>query len=534
MLPDPRLGPYTTNNDPFPEALTPLLDVYLDYLSRSLSSLDNEIARAEDALKKLKAKRQAVDDQQFKYLSLKSPARRVPPELIAKIIQFTVADHGQPLDRSERQEFKRLRCVSSAWREIAFSTQNLWRNLVFPFDAVSWEHGGIDLNDQLNSWLDRGGKGAPRALVALNGNTRVRRNCEEALNWIMGIVDDPDYNIISLTLDPGLFDDGLMYVHEPPRKGTRNVRNLSMALRSGDIPVLDLDTSYPDLECLAVMDCLWENHAKPLRPINFTHPRVTSLCLHRVKGTIQELHTALSGLPALTELALVSVDVAISSGGTDEDVDMPLLRRLVIINALDVLMLQFYCKFICPSLEYIRLEDAPHYYYNMHHELFQRAFRQLVEQSPKPSILDLDQRKPSRLVRSGRPSHMSVLEKGVPPVHTLYVTKIYEIPIEIWQFSQLAGSLRQIVARNEPNPAELWRWAKNMDSQGHVRKHGFRLTIYAPRLSSTGGRDLADTADLLGEFGIELVLLPPGSVEDMLYHPIQCYEYHRVLKYRHL
>jgi F-box-like len=533
MLPDPRLVPYSTNNDPFPEVLGPPLDVFLDYLSRSLSNLDDEIARVEDVLEKLKAERQAVEDQNFAYRSLKSPARRIPPELIAKIIRFTVADRGQPLDRSARQEFKRLRCVSSVWREIAFSTQELWRNLVFPFDAVSWEHGGIDLNDQLNSWLDRGGKGAPRALVALNGNRRVRRNCEVALSWIMGIADDPDCNVTSLTLDPALFDDGLMYVHKPSTKGRRSVRNLAMALPEDmDIPVLELDAAYPDLECLAVMDCLLGT--RNIRPINFCHSTATSLSLHRVDGTIQELTSALGGLPALTELILASVNVGISSGGTDDDVSLPLLRRLVIIDSLEAPNLQFYRKFVCPSLEYIHLEDVPHYFYVAHNTLFLEVFRQLVDLSRQPLILDLAERKPSDRFRYGTPNHMAVLKKGVPPVHTLYVNEIHELPIEIWESSQLASSLRQIVARDEPDPGQLWCWAKNMESQGHAREHGFKLTIYAPRLSSrpVGKRDLSETAEILRELGIELVLLPPGTVAKMLDHPIQSYEYHRVFKYQ--
>ncbi|KAJ7646956.1 hypothetical protein FB45DRAFT_708065, partial [Roridomyces roridus] len=93
-----------------------------------LTSLDDEILALEDRLEHLKAERA----QLFKYhsdnVSILSPLRRMPPEVLTDIFSWTLPAlhpmHGNA--RDVNQSPWTLAQVCRRWRDVALSTSSLW------------------------------------------------------------------------------------------------------------------------------------------------------------------------------------------------------------------------------------------------------------------------------------------------------------------------------------------------------------------------------------------------------------------------
>ncbi|TFK18032.1 hypothetical protein FA15DRAFT_698236 [Coprinopsis marcescibilis] len=106
------------------------------------------------------------------YQSILSPVRRVPVELIGRILEAALLDQspqelpdagdieGCRLDRCDRIHFQHLRSVCGLWRAVAFNTSALWSTLyVGPNDLTDYLNGNAarstTLPGSITKWLDR-------------------------------------------------------------------------------------------------------------------------------------------------------------------------------------------------------------------------------------------------------------------------------------------------------------------------------------------------------------------------------------------
>ncbi|KAJ7646952.1 hypothetical protein FB45DRAFT_998278 [Roridomyces roridus] len=104
-----------------------------DLISRTsvrLTSLDDEILALEDRLEHLKAKRAKLFKYHSDNVSVLSPLRRMPFELLAEIFSWSLPSRQKRGDASsvERSPWILAR-ICSRWRQVAVSTPSLWSTI---------------------------------------------------------------------------------------------------------------------------------------------------------------------------------------------------------------------------------------------------------------------------------------------------------------------------------------------------------------------------------------------------------------------
>ncbi|KAJ7153658.1 hypothetical protein C8R46DRAFT_1119488 [Mycena filopes] len=119
-----------------------------------LVQLDNEIALLQSSLGRLIEKRQELKAFVDSHLSLLSPARRLPSDVLAEIFKACL-----PPDRnavmSGAQSPLLLCQICQAWRNLALSIPRLWTSLhiVLPEDTSKLS----ELNQSISAWLSKSG-----------------------------------------------------------------------------------------------------------------------------------------------------------------------------------------------------------------------------------------------------------------------------------------------------------------------------------------------------------------------------------------
>ncbi|KAH6896310.1 hypothetical protein BKA70DRAFT_1116487, partial [Coprinopsis sp. MPI-PUGE-AT-0042] len=129
MSPTNALLTYLHNNLPLPDELIQPWQSHRDDLTHSISTKDREIRELKRQLKILEKERFGLKEEKVLITSLRSAIRRLPAELIALIMYFTVELNKEPLGRAGRRDFMALRSVSPLWRDTAFTTPYLWKSL---------------------------------------------------------------------------------------------------------------------------------------------------------------------------------------------------------------------------------------------------------------------------------------------------------------------------------------------------------------------------------------------------------------------
>ncbi|KAH6908299.1 hypothetical protein BKA70DRAFT_1279258 [Coprinopsis sp. MPI-PUGE-AT-0042] len=165
---DPRLFPYTTVNDPIPDTLLPVLDEHLGKFSKSLVSINQELADLEARVIRLKSQHETLLFEKAKWASLKG-VRSLPMEIVSHIISCTLQitcledPRGQDVDPSDMTN---LRLVCRQWDEAAVSNPLLWRSLKLDVDRIESfykkmkvheEVPTAEVTESLSEWYDRAG-----------------------------------------------------------------------------------------------------------------------------------------------------------------------------------------------------------------------------------------------------------------------------------------------------------------------------------------------------------------------------------------
>ena len=104
---------------------------------KSISAVDEEIARLEETLFDLQSKRRKMMEYTKAHKALIAPARTLPTELLAEIFTLCLSENWHDRRFDVRQAPLLLSNICKRWREIALSTPFLWSTLIFDSNKAS-------------------------------------------------------------------------------------------------------------------------------------------------------------------------------------------------------------------------------------------------------------------------------------------------------------------------------------------------------------------------------------------------------------
>ncbi|KAH6873513.1 hypothetical protein BKA70DRAFT_1482677 [Coprinopsis sp. MPI-PUGE-AT-0042] len=332
MASDPHFHSYTTSNAPLPDHLHERLNKFLDRLDAQWATHEHDMKHVVEAIDSRRSMIEALEREidtfsrlkarisegqknlmatKRRYATLATAFRRIPPEVIARVLEFAVEGPDDLMHQTERIFFSQLRSVCRLWRQTSFSTPSLWRGVGVDIGQITQNSYGYGIEGylwrNLTNWFRRAGEAAPLKLQVYGP---VPRTASGAMNF----ASSGGLNITTLAFCT-------------PR-GVQPTGDLPYS----SLEVLGVPTSRP----LRVEDLTFEFQHRPLfQPsqrdvVDLTHnfPALTRLCLVEstlpvfafplqiVHGTLVELHLAnmvlssieiyllLSGLPRLETLHL--------------------------------------------------------------------------------------------------------------------------------------------------------------------------------------------------------------------------------------
>ncbi|KAJ6561721.1 hypothetical protein B0H19DRAFT_902303, partial [Mycena capillaripes] len=119
-----------------------------------VAELTAEIERLQALISQLTEKRDHLNDFIDPHLALISPARRLPPDVVAGIFIACLPSDRHAIMSSA--EAPHLLChVCSGWRKLALLTHRLWASLhiVAPLTGTKLRQ----INEAIDTWLSRSG-----------------------------------------------------------------------------------------------------------------------------------------------------------------------------------------------------------------------------------------------------------------------------------------------------------------------------------------------------------------------------------------
>ncbi|KAH6908865.1 hypothetical protein BKA70DRAFT_1479535 [Coprinopsis sp. MPI-PUGE-AT-0042] len=374
---DPRVSPYTRNNDPLPVTLKPILDTHLDAAKARISACNARIGEVKEGisnrLRRIKDLEMEVKDLQMelkqqteardgynsailRLVSTTSVVRQLPPEIIASVIGFSV---GEGVIGFNERYLLDACGVSKLWRNTALSTPTLWKTLTVELDRFSnrrsHEQAKNIFKSTLDLWFSRGGEGAGvdlcLRLVEKEGPSLPPCNIIE---WILASrfkfasleFDDVDLGLPELRL---LLSTQALSLHRTER--------LSLDLlplrppASQVIPTIDARSTLPKLDDLKLSG----DDRIGLLPSLIIHPTLTKLHLYSVALPTGQLLEIMRGLPSLQFIVLFLCSILADEQATRPHVFKPLthesIRDIILFDGI----LDFLNGLTCPTLQRLQL-----------------------------------------------------------------------------------------------------------------------------------------------------------------------------------
>ncbi|KAH6908911.1 hypothetical protein BKA70DRAFT_254638 [Coprinopsis sp. MPI-PUGE-AT-0042] len=381
---DPRILPYISNNDPLPLKLGPVLNGHLDVVRHRVAACSANIrGMAEqimDRQRKIRALEEEIETLRTELLHQKdvkdkhnatiralagttSIVRRLPPEIVASIISFSVVEGWAGFSE---QYLCNASAVSKLWRSTTLSTPSLWRFLSVSLDRFSngrsRDQAWCLFSSTLDLWFSRGGEGAKVSLwldPARGGGLLV----SDIIGWILS----SRFKFASLKLENiALSFPELQCLLSNNTPSLHETQDLSLYLPtpwevwadfSDLVAPIDIGLTLPKLKelTLAIAPVFG------VIPARFIHPGLTKLEPTHVRLRDTELTTLLKGLPSLQSLQLsCSYGSAMRIQSADEPrakVVLSLthrsLREIIIYDGIP----DFFDGLSCPALEFFYLDS---------------------------------------------------------------------------------------------------------------------------------------------------------------------------------
>ncbi|KAH6881234.1 hypothetical protein BKA70DRAFT_1575506 [Coprinopsis sp. MPI-PUGE-AT-0042] len=343
MKPDPGLIPFLKVNDPLPDWLLTRLDTYLEHRAQRIQFCQDEAARLRREAESLEHESRRLQFQSDIYATLRNPMRRIPPEILAKIMHWVLGGPRGFVNQSGRIHFLQLWQVAKQWRRTAYSTPSLWRFLSidledFPNPTAGPSVALVTLTRRLDWWFGHAGQNAEVHLdLGID-----RYSWPERVSWI-GSIWGPNakqFRLVTvqlwgqLVLGPDVQDK---------YPSMENLKNLSISEH-----ISDVEQKFPALESLKFS--LLNLRASLDRP--FRHSRLRSLFLSSLSLEHQSFAPILAHLPVLEELIMDSCYYNnIPSISATHSITNTSLRRLVATGS----VLVRWHRISFPSLQFCQI-----------------------------------------------------------------------------------------------------------------------------------------------------------------------------------
>ncbi|KAH6908909.1 hypothetical protein BKA70DRAFT_1479611 [Coprinopsis sp. MPI-PUGE-AT-0042] len=378
---DPRILSFIHNNDPLPSKLKPVLDAHLEQVRKRVSACDALLGQIEERIadrqRKIQELEKEIKDVQVELRrqmeakdghttalrllsSTVSVVRRLPPEIVASIISFSVVEGWTGFS-------KRYLCnacaVSKLWRSTALSTPSLWRFLhvsLYRFsNGRSLDEARFLFSSSLNLWFSRGGEGAEVSLwLQYAGTQREGLAVRDVIAWVLtsrfkfvslklefNPISFPEFQLFLSTDTPSLHQMQELSFHLP-----------QVALPTSQVvslPTIDIGSTLPKLDSLR-----FSGDEEPrLLPAFFSHPSVTKLEMANVTFRTRELSELLRALPALQYLELFYCLPQPAEEATGTQVICSLTHRSLREITLHAGISDFFDGLTCPALENFTLDS---------------------------------------------------------------------------------------------------------------------------------------------------------------------------------
>ncbi|KAH6908965.1 hypothetical protein BKA70DRAFT_1279200 [Coprinopsis sp. MPI-PUGE-AT-0042] len=510
MNPDPRLHDYIISNDPLPEKLRPALSCHVAQLDHRISEMDHQLKSIEgqildrkaqlDALqneiealtrtqKGLSLQRVQLQAKKIRYEQTLSPLRRVPPEVIAKILAFALQTRYGCLNIFERQQFRDYRHVSKLWRATSLSTPSLWRGIHIDqgdFEGLRpWDGQEVEIRQRfaryITLWFSHAGQGAclRLAVSAIWGlkAAHILEAIRESTFCISFLVlearDNPRH--FQRYADLAVLSNG---PHSYPALNSLIIslpKRLDMDGEEGH--TFDLTQSFPSLRAFTL------NGAKGTHvPVNFAHQTLQHLHLTFFTYSPFQFSCLIHNLPNLSTLQLYKCTAEVEASEEDWDIEPYVHQKLRSITFFSSVPVEWFEALTCSSLETIHVDGNFGFAGNC-----SDAGKRL-----------------SDLILDSLPSQISVVALAVhqePMLRELLSTYSSIQALEMRRFSDLdpmtfmvedkdeeevdtpsqpfliPSSLKNVTCREQTTPKAFWFWVDNIR---RCLRPGQTLRIQAP------------------------------------------------------
>ncbi|KAH6873547.1 hypothetical protein BKA70DRAFT_1450290 [Coprinopsis sp. MPI-PUGE-AT-0042] len=353
MIPNARLNSYVhDSNNPLPEGLRVPLSNLLDQLRAQDRACDHDRRRIEDAIEKRQSQIQALEYEieglrvvhkqvinnkasiairETQYKATLSPLRRIPPEVIARIMQFAIESDEEYTGQLQRADFKKLRAAERFART-------------------------------LTSWFSRGGENAPLSLCLSWVSI-------EHATWAIQLLRILEINITTAAVylesnnwhKGGYYGLKFLELSSPESGGIFPVRDMEIwfglpyrARRTNDRERINITRHCPNLSTLSLF-CIGK-----LCPTSVTHQTLSTLLLTNAYLPADEVEFMVAGLPRLEVLRLTACTPLWFDRGEASELGAPYshssLKRFELHGGV---LEPFLSRLRCPSLTILIASGDP-------------------------------------------------------------------------------------------------------------------------------------------------------------------------------
>ncbi|KAH6908892.1 hypothetical protein BKA70DRAFT_1279069 [Coprinopsis sp. MPI-PUGE-AT-0042] len=436
------------------------------------------------------------------------PIQRLPTELISMLMCWSLGNSRGLLGKKDRYQFIVLRSVCRRWREVAFSTPELWHSL--DVDISAWHDDSHEnFYSQLTGWFARAGEGASLRLALWRTSSGPWTNEQIGASSIISLLNEHSYEYLSLgtTITTLLLDQDPPVI---PITTQDTLHSLSLLLSNGPAlrrPCEDLITevfqSYPQLQSLALglqYGTFVESHV-----ILHACHHLRSLLLYRAVMSIDDFVNSLDVLPALEELLLWNIHPGHDPAAVARAIELPTLKRLLIYPNVPIELLNL---LTCPSLSLI---DISGYVQNP------PAVMQVLAQSVVALIERSNLQYENFTLALGKYIfHLWTTAGTLCELPLLQHLQIVEVTTTVAIRSPSFGwptSLRSMSFREKPASGVLLWWLRLL--QPKLEGSEFEFTIYIPWDPVDGDSSAREARRLVNEWGMDLKLLPRETLDHM-------------------
>ncbi|KAH6873537.1 hypothetical protein BKA70DRAFT_1352825 [Coprinopsis sp. MPI-PUGE-AT-0042] len=312
MVSDLQLHFYANSNEPLPEKLHGTLHSFLNQLDVQWKTHERDRLQVVEAIESRRSLIEALEleieglsrveiritegqkslrTKQRRYATTVTAYRQLPPEVVARIIQFAIQGPNGALSQKDRLFFAQLRSVCRLWRETSFSTPSLWRAVGLDLGQMYTLNPQMDIKAYISknftSWFSRAGKDAPMSIL------------------VCGPLSRTTSDIMDFRYEP-LPYSGTRNLHRPI-SSPPPVKRLTIEFEphSQSQPpsreVILLTHNFPNLSILSVIESI--PPAFPF-PLQFVHESLARLHLKKIVLASNEMEFVLAGVPRLQILGL--------------------------------------------------------------------------------------------------------------------------------------------------------------------------------------------------------------------------------------